>query len=155
MPWLAKEGLKRVALIYVDDPLGQSINQEFAAGLPKQGGTLVGAFSVPPTQQQFGAIAARVRDVKPDAIYFATPIGTQLSQMAKQLRDNGITQQFVTYSVGNLPSIVAQPESEGMIFTGQAADWASNEPKIKRFVEAGAPSTRPSRSPTPSTTTMD
>ncbi|KMO14878.1 branched-chain amino acid ABC transporter substrate-binding protein [Methylobacterium platani JCM 14648] len=135
LPWLAKEGLKRVALIYVDDPLGQSINQEFAAGLPKQGGTLVGAFSVPPTQQQFGAIAARVRDVKPDAIYFATPIGTQLSQMAKQLRDNGITQQFVTYSVGNLPSIVAQPESEGMIFTGQAADWASNEPKIKRFVE--------------------
>jgi ABC-type branched-subunit amino acid transport system substrate-binding protein len=135
LPWLGKEGLKRIALIYVDDPLGQSIHQELASGLPKQGGSLVGAFSVPPTQQQFGAVAARVRDAKPDAVYFATPIGTQLSQMTKQLRDNGITQQFVTYSVGNIPSIVAQPDSEGMIFTGQAADWSSGEPKIKRFVD--------------------
>jgi branched-chain amino acid transport system substrate-binding protein len=135
LPWLNKEGLKRIAIIYVDDPLGQSIHKELETGLPKHGGTLVGAFSVPPTQQQFAAVAARVRDAKPDAVYFATPVGTQLSQMTKQLRDNGITQPFLTYSVGNIPSIVAQPESEGMVFTGQAADWTSTEPKIKRFVE--------------------
>lgn len=136
LPWLSGRGLKRIALVYVDDPLGQSIHKELEAGLPATGGSLVGAFSVPPSAQQFAAVAARIRDLKPDAVYFATPNGTQIPLIVKQLRDNGVSQQLLTYSVGNLPSVSTLPESEGLIFTGQAADWASTEPKTLRFAQS-------------------
>jgi branched-chain amino acid transport system substrate-binding protein len=133
LSWLQRENLKRVALIYIDDPLGHAVLKELETGLPKIGGTLTSSHAVPPTAQQFAAIAARIREAKPDAVYFAS-YGTQMTQIIKQLRDNGVPQQLLTYSIGTLPSIAALPESEGLVFTTQAADWASDEPAMKRFV---------------------
>ncbi len=55
LPYLVTvRGLKRVALVYVDDPLGQSVREELQKALPGVGGTLVAALSVPPSAQQFG-----------------------------------------------------------------------------------------------------
>ncbi|MFC7611873.1 ABC transporter substrate-binding protein [Teichococcus aestuarii] len=134
LPWLQKEKLKRIALIYVDDPLGNSVVQELRKGLAETGGELVGAHSIPPATQQFAAIAARVRDSKPDAVYFAS-YGAQQSQIIKQLRDNGITQQIITYSAGTIPSVVGLPESEGLIVTSQVSDWDQGDPVTQRFVK--------------------
>ncbi|PHK95220.1 branched-chain amino acid ABC transporter substrate-binding protein [Pseudoroseomonas rhizosphaerae] len=134
LPWLQKEKLKRIALIYVDDPLGNSVVQELRKGLAETGGELVGAHSIPPATQQFAAIAARVRDSKPDAVYFAS-YGAQQSQIIKQLRDNGITQQIITYSAGTIPSVVGLPESEGLIVTSQVSDWEQGDEVTQRFVK--------------------
>ncbi len=134
LSWLDREKLKRVALVYIDDPLGHAVLKELATGLPRIGGTLVGSHAVSPSAQQFAAVAARIREAKPDAVYFAS-YGTQMTQIIKQLRDNGVPQQLLTYSIGTLPSIAALPESEGLIFTTQAADWGSPEPAMRRFVE--------------------
>lgn len=133
LDWLKAQGLKRIALIYIDDPLGQAVLAEMQAGLPKRGGELVSANAVPVAAQQFAAIAARIRDARADAVYFAS-YGAQMTQIVKQLRDNGVSQQLLTYSIGTLPSIAALPESEGLVFTTQAADWASGQPAMKRFV---------------------
>jgi branched-chain amino acid transport system substrate-binding protein len=73
--------------------------------------------------------------VKPDVVYFAVTGGGLLMQLAKQMRDNGVDQQLVTYSVGNLPALAALPEANGLAFTGQSADWTSSDPTTKRFVE--------------------
>ena len=44
-PFLVKEkGLKRVAMIYVDDPLGQSLVTELSAEVKAAGGEMVGTF---------------------------------------------------------------------------------------------------------------
>jgi branched-chain amino acid transport system substrate-binding protein len=42
----------------------------------------------------------------------------------------------MTYSSGNLPSVSALPESEGLVFTGQAADWETEEAVMKRFTSS-------------------
>ncbi|HYG45047.1 MAG TPA: ABC transporter substrate-binding protein [Bordetella sp.] len=127
VPYLVKErGLKRIALVYVDDPLGQSVVKELQAELGKNGGELVGSFSVPATAQQFSGIAARVRDVKPDAVYIAS-YGSQQGQIVKQLRDNGVSQQIVSYSAFAIPSTLSLPESKGAIFTSQKVDWDKND----------------------------
>ncbi|MBB5216172.1 ABC transporter substrate-binding protein [Parapusillimonas granuli] len=135
IPWLGEQKIKRIATIYVDDPLGQGILSELKKGLPGVGGELVSSYSVTPDLQQFSPIIARLRNDNPEVIYIASPNITQISHIIKQVRDGGLNTQLITYGVANFPSISKLPESDGLIFTSQAADWASSEPTMKRFVD--------------------
>lgn len=135
VPYLVNDrNLKKVALIYVDDPLGEAMKEELANTLPEAGGELVGSFSVPTTAQQFSGVAAQARSLGADAIYVAS-YGNQQIQIVKQLRDNGVDAQLVSYSGYAAPDALELPESEGMIVTGQSVDFASDDPVTKRFVE--------------------
>lgn len=135
IPYLVKQrNLKNVVLVYVDDPLGQAIRKEMESALPGAGGKLVEALSVPATAQQFGGIAARVRAANPDVIYVAS-YGSQQSQIVKQFRDNGIKQQFASYTAFSIPQVNAQPEAVGSVYTSQNIDWDSQDPVTKRFVD--------------------
>jgi len=134
-PFLVKEkGYKRIALVYVDDPLGQAIVKELGTELKAAGGELVGSFSIPTTAQQFSGIAARVRDTKPDAVYIAS-YGNQQVQLIKQLRDNGVSQPLASYSAFAIPSVLALPESKGAYYTSQLVNWDKNDPLTKRMLE--------------------
>jgi len=122
-PHLVKEkNLKRVALIYVDDPMGQSVRDELKNSLAAAGGELVSSFAVPVNAQQFSGVAARVRDSQPDAVYIAS-YGVQQVQIAKQLRDNGVSQQLASYAAFSLPSALNLPEAQGALYTVQQVDW--------------------------------
>lgn len=135
IPWLGEQKIRRIAVIYVDDPLGQGILGELKKGVPTVGGELVSTYSVPPDLQQFSPIIARLRNDRPDAIYIASPSITQIGHIIKQVRDGGMDTQLLTYGAANFPSISKLPESEGLIFTSQKADWSSSDPLIKRFVD--------------------
>ncbi|MBB5216176.1 ABC transporter substrate-binding protein [Parapusillimonas granuli] len=135
LQWLKKQGKTRVALVYVDDPLGAAVLRQLKSGLPKVGGELVGSYSVPPGMEQFSAIAAQIRQTNADAIYFAS-YGSQQLQIIKQLRDAGLNQQLLTYSIGSLPSVINLPESEGLIFTTQLNDLTRSDPITSRFISA-------------------
>lgn len=133
LPYIVGERkLKRIALVYVDDPLGDAILGALRDGLPKAGGTLAGSFSVPRTAQQFAPVAARIRQTRPDAVYIAS-FGAQQSQIIKQLRDNGISQPLLSYSAMNLDSVKNTAEAEGLIFTTQKTDFAGGDAMTKRF----------------------
>lgn len=135
VPYVVKQlKLPKVVLIYVDDPLGQAILKELETELPKAGGKLVEKMSVPTTAQQFAGIAAKVRAASPDAIFLAS-YGAQQLQIVKQLRDNGVTAQIVTYSGYSIPDALALPESEGLIYTTQAVNFSSDDPITQRFVK--------------------
>ncbi|NYT61656.1 ABC transporter substrate-binding protein [Alcaligenaceae bacterium] len=135
LPYLIKQhNLKRFVLVYVDDPLGEGIRKELADSLPGLGGELVESFSVPATAQSFSGIAARVRAANPDVIYVAS-YGSQQAQIVKQFRDNGIQQQFVSYSAFSVPEINALPEAKGSWYTTQNIDWNSSDSVTKRFVD--------------------
>lgn len=133
LQWLKGQGKTRVALVYVDDPLGAAVLRQLKSGLPTVGGELVGAYSVPPGMEQFSAIAAQIRQTNANAIYFAS-YGSQQLQIIKQLRDAGLTQQLLTYSIGSLPSVINLPESEGLIFTTQLNDLTRSDPITSRFI---------------------
>jgi ABC-type branched-subunit amino acid transport system substrate-binding protein len=126
IPYVVKEkGLKNIVLIFVDDPLGEAVQKVLRAEVPKAGGTLAGELQIPRAAQQFASIAANVRQLKPDAIYIAS-FGTQVNQIIKQLRDNGITQQIMSYSAMSTPSIAALPEAKGGWYTTQSADFTAS-----------------------------
>jgi branched-chain amino acid transport system substrate-binding protein len=135
LPFLKKERkISRIALVYVEDPLGESVLRELTENAPKNGQELVGSFSVPTSARQFGAIAAKVREVKPDAVYVAY-FGQQQIALIKQLRDNGVEQPFIGYSAFGDPDLIALPAAEGSIYSSQKMDWSSNDPITARFVK--------------------
>ncbi len=133
VPFLIARKLRRVALIYVNDPFGNGLYKALKTDLTAAGGELVAADAIAPSDQQFSAIAARIRTLSPDAVYFAS-YGAQQAQIIKQLRDAGITQPLLTYSGATIPSVRNLPEAEGLIITMQAADWSTNDPVTQRFV---------------------
>ena len=134
-PYLVKtKGYKRIALIYVDDPLGQAILKDLTKEVKAAGGDVVGSFSIPTTAQQFSGVAARVRDTKPDAVYIAT-YGNQQVQLVKQLRDNGVSQPLASYSAMSLPSILKLPEAKGLVYTSQQVTLNKDDPLTKRVQE--------------------
>ncbi len=132
IPFLMRRNLKRIALVYVDDPLGDAILGLLRSELPKAGGELVGSFSVPRTAQQFGPVAARVRQSRPDAVYIAS-FGAQQAQIIKGMRDNGIRVPLVGYSALSIPTVTAMPEAEGVIFTSQKFDYTGGSEVTRRF----------------------
>jgi branched-chain amino acid transport system substrate-binding protein len=135
LPYLVKErNLKRFVLLYIDDTLGQALRKQMETTLPKIGGSLVEALSVPASLQQFSSIAAKIRESNPDVIYVAS-WGAQQLQIVKQLRDNGVTQQLASYSAFSLPEIDRLPEARGTLTTEQYVDLNSKDPVTKRFVE--------------------
>lgn len=135
LPYVVNElNLKKMLLIYVDDPLGDGVKEELTKSLPEVGGELVESLSVPATMQQFSGIAARVRAAKPDVIYIAS-YGSQQSQIIKQFRDNGITQQLVSYTAFSIPETNALPEAVDALYTSQNIDWDSDDAVTRRFVD--------------------
>jgi branched-chain amino acid transport system substrate-binding protein len=133
LPFLKKRNISRIALVYVEDPLGESVLRELKENAPKNGQELVGAFSVPTTTRQFGPIAAKVREVNPDAVYVAY-FGQTMVALIKQLRDGGVDKPFIGYSAFNDPDLMALPASEGSLYSSQKMDWASTDPVTARFV---------------------
>jgi ABC-type branched-subunit amino acid transport system substrate-binding protein len=134
LPYLGKEKkVKRIALVYVEDPLGESVLRELTELAPKNGMELVGSFSVPSTSRQFAPIAAKVREVNPDAVYVAY-FGQTMVALVKQLRDSGVDKMFVSYSAFNDPDMMALPAAEGSVYSSQKMDWASTDPVTSRFV---------------------
>jgi len=134
VPYVVKDrGWKRVALIYLDEPIGEEVLKELRAGVERQGGTLVTALAIPASAQQFSTIAAKVREANPDVVYLAS-VGAQQPQLIKQLRDNGVNKPFVSYSALATPAVVALPEAKGIIYTSQKMDWNATDAATARFV---------------------
>lgn len=135
VPYLVKDkGYKRIALVYVDDPLGQAVLKDLTKEVKAAGGEVVGSFSIPTTAQQFSGVAARVRDTKPDAVYIAT-YGNQQVQLVKQLRDNGVSQPLASYSAMSLPSVLKLPEAKGLVYSSQQVSLNKDDPLTKRVQE--------------------
>lgn len=138
LPFLAEKKLARMVIIYVDDPFGGGMRAWLEKNLPGNGGELVEGFSVPGNTQQFSAIAAKVRSLKPDAVFIAS-YGAQQAQIIKQLRDNGVDAQLLSYS-GTVNNFVQTlPEAEGLVFgmpsptSSDAVTTRFREDFIKKF----------------------
>jgi ABC-type branched-subunit amino acid transport system substrate-binding protein len=124
-PYVVQErNLKKVALIYVDDPAGEAVNKELAENIPKAGGQMVAQLQIPRAAQQFTSIAAKIRESSPDIVFVAS-FGAQQVQIIKQLRDNGVSQQLASYSAFSSPSVAELPEARGALFPTQSVNGSS------------------------------
>jgi len=84
--FMAGQKFKRWAIVHDTTDYGKGHNKYFAEYLQKQGGQILGTFGVTADQQDFSAELTRIKELKPDVVYFGgiTPLGVRLrSQMDK------------------------------------------------------------------------
>ena len=79
-------GFKKWVVIHDTTDYGKGHNKYFSQFVAKAGGQIVGTFGVTADQQDFTAELTKVKELKPDVVYFGglTPIGIRIrSQMDK------------------------------------------------------------------------
>ncbi|RMX04347.1 branched-chain amino acid ABC transporter substrate-binding protein [Corticibacter populi] len=86
-------GYKTWAIIHDTTDYGKGHNKYFSEYLTKNGGTIVGTFGVTAEQQDFTSELTKIRELKPDVIYFGglTPLGVRIRTQMEKL---GIPAQF-------------------------------------------------------------
>ncbi len=84
--FMAGLGFKKWVVIHDTTDYGKGHNKYFSQYLAKTGGQIVGTFGVTADQQDFTAELTKVKELKPEVVYFGglTPIGIRIkSQMDK------------------------------------------------------------------------
>jgi len=86
-------GYKKWAIIHDTTDYGKGHNKYFSEFLKKDGGTVVGTFGVTADQQDFTTELTKIRELKPDVVYFGglTPLGVRIRTQMEKL---GIKAQF-------------------------------------------------------------
>lgn len=78
---------KTWAVIHDTTDYGKGHNKYFSQYLKENGGRILGTFGVTADQQDFSAELTKIKDVKPEVIYFGgtTPIGVRIRQQMDKL----------------------------------------------------------------------
>jgi len=86
-------GYKKWAIIHDTTDYGKGHNKYFSDFLTKSGGQILGTFGVTADQQDFTAELTKIKDLKPDVIYFGglTPLGVRIRSQMEKL---GLKMQF-------------------------------------------------------------
>ncbi len=131
---VGKLHLRRWAVVYSNETLGQSLHTAIDAQLPRSGGKVVGSVSVSGTASDFSAQVAQLRTMRPDLIFLATTSGTQIPTMDKQIRLAGIKAQLMSYGGTDIPTVLASPDAEGQLFATQHVDLAQRNAETRYLV---------------------
>jgi branched-chain amino acid transport system substrate-binding protein len=131
---VGKLGLKKWAVVYSDETLGQSVQAAINQDLPKAGGTVVKSVSVSSTATDFSSQVAQLRNTGADLIYFAVSSGTQIPVLAQQLRAAGVKAQFMSYGGTDIPEVLASADAQGMLFTTQQVNLSDSNAATKYLV---------------------
>lgn len=84
--FMTSKGYKKWAIIHDTTDYGKGHNKYFSEYLKKYGGQVLGTFGVTADQQDFTSELTKIRELKPDVIYFGglTPLGVRIrTQMEK------------------------------------------------------------------------
>ncbi|GAA4014319.1 branched-chain amino acid ABC transporter substrate-binding protein [Actimicrobium antarcticum] len=86
-------GYKKWAIIHDTTDYGKGHNKYFSENLKKDGGTVVATFGVTADQQDFSSELTKIRELKPDVVYFGglTPLGVRIRTQMEKL---GIKAEF-------------------------------------------------------------
>jgi branched-chain amino acid transport system substrate-binding protein len=78
---------KKWAVIHDTTDYGKGHNKYFSADVQKLGGNILGTFGVTADQQDFNAELTKIKELKPEVIYFGglTPIGVRIRSQMERL----------------------------------------------------------------------
>ncbi len=87
-------GYRRWAIIHDTTDYGKGHDKYFSEALAAQGGTIVGRFGVTSDQQDFNAELTKIKELKPEVLYFGglTPIGVRIRSQMDRLGMNTVFQ---------------------------------------------------------------
>lgn len=136
--YAADLGLKRVALLYLDNDWGRASQATFKDAAAARGIAVAAAEGYRAGEQDFRSTLVRVRGTGPDGIALISYYDDG-AQIVRQLRDVGLTQPIVAIGAVYSPKFIelAGPSAEG-VYTESTFFPGDESPPVKRFVDAFA-----------------
>lgn len=90
--WAGKQGLKTAITLVSDYAPGVDAEKAFATTFAAEGGKVTNALRVPLSNPDFSAFVQRIRDEKPDAVFFFFPSGDLPNNFLKAARERGLAE---------------------------------------------------------------
>lgn len=131
-----KMGLRKIAILYVNNDYGLGLKNEFEKKFEEMGGEIVLVESYEQNDSDFRTQLTKIKSRNPDAIYLAG-YHKEMAFATKQIRELGLKAQILAdadYAVAELLKI-AGGSAEGAIFATPEYDPNSENQPVKEFAE--------------------
>lgn len=127
-------GVKKIALVYLNNAVGQWLNGNFRQMASARGMTVVESVSFEKGDTDFHAQIQKVKSASPDAVYLYGY--NELGLLAKQMRELGVSARLLGGLDMELPEFVQTGKNavEGAIYTKSEYNPSNPDPISQRFV---------------------
>jgi branched-chain amino acid transport system substrate-binding protein len=137
--WAASNGIKKVFTIVSDYGPGGDAESAFAKAFTAAGGTVVDKLRAPLSSPDFSAYVQRIKDEKPDAVFFFFPSGGLPQAFLKAAKERGLEEAGIKLIATGEATDDSYLEATGDIalglITAHHYSYAHPSEKNKAFIE--------------------
>jgi branched-chain amino acid transport system substrate-binding protein len=137
--WAAEQGWKKGYTAVSDFIPGHDSEASFTKGFTDQGGQIVGAVRIPPNNPDFAPFVQRIKDAKPDVVFFWIP-SIQATALVNAVRDLGLREAgiHITSAQDLLPDeqLPAMGDTPLGVITSGNYSTAGKRPANEAFLAA-------------------
>ena len=139
--FMLDKGYKRWVIIHDTTDYGKGHNKVFSEFLTKGGGQIAGTFGVTADQQDFTAELTKVKELKPDVVYFGglTPIGIRIRSQMDKLGIKAVFQGTSGIKSAAFPEGLGRELAEGTLsfIEGAPAEKTAGRHRVHRGLQEG------------------
>ena len=140
--WAQKNDIKSAYILVADYGPGHDAQDQFKKTFTELGGKIVGEVRTPVSTPDYKPFLERVKDSKPDALFFFVPPGASMVALAKEFKNMGLDKQGIrVMGPGDMTdenSLPALGDAALGMITAFHYSAAHDSPENKAFVAAYA-----------------
>jgi branched-chain amino acid transport system substrate-binding protein len=137
--WMLKDGVKEAYTVVADYAPGQDAETAFKKAFTAGGGKVVGEVRTPMNNPDFSAYVQRIKDAKPQAVFFFFPSGVMPPAFLKVWKERGMEQSGIKlYATGEATDdsyLAATGDVALGLLTSHHYSYAHGSPKNQKFVK--------------------
>lgn len=150
--WMLKQGIKEAYIVVADYASGMDAEHAFTNAFTAGGGKIVGSIHTPMNNPDFSAYIQRIKDAKPESVFFFFPSGVMPPAFLKVWKERGMEQAgiklFATGEATDDSYLDATGDVALNLVTSHHYSYAHpsalNKTFIKTFYDINGTSMRPS-----------
>ena len=136
--WMARNGVKEAYTVVADYASGADAEAAFGKAFAAEGGKVVGAVRTPMNNPDFSAYVQRIKDAKPQAVFFFFPSGVMPPAFLKVWKARGMDDAGIRlYATGEATDdsyLEATGDAALGLVTSHHYSYAHPSPKNRKFV---------------------
>ncbi len=140
--WAQKNDVKSAYILVADYGPGHDAQEQFKKTFTELGGKIVGEVRTPVSTPDYKPFLERVKDSKPDALFFFVPPGASMVALAKEFKNMGLDKQGIRVmgpgDMADENSLPALGDAALGMITAFHYSAAHDSPENKAFVAAYA-----------------
>ncbi|MGJ7489142.1 ABC transporter substrate-binding protein [Variovorax sp. ZT4R33] len=137
--WMAKQGVKEAYTVVADYASGVDAETAFKKAFTAEGGKVVGEVRTPMNNPDFSAYVQRIKDAKPQAVFFFFPSGVMPPAFLKVWKERGMDEAgiklFATGEATDDSYLDATGDVALGLVTSHHYSYAHPSPKNQKFVK--------------------